>query len=117
MRSLVCPYCHSTLNSSLLDFLPWLKLTRERFVCNRCSRISLFSAFATKRATWAGLALIVVVALTLRVWVGAAPSGHRPLTTQTMLIGLAVFAILQQLVSAFTLRHFATLVATEPGEL
>jgi hypothetical protein len=63
------------------------------------------------------MALIVVVALALRVWVGTAPSGHIPLTTETMLIGLAVFIILQQLVSAFTLRHFATLVAAEPVEL
>jgi hypothetical protein len=57
------------------------------------------------------------VVLALRLWVGAAPSGYRPLTTDTMLAGLVAFFALHQLISALTLRHFATLVAAEPWEL
>jgi len=75
--------------------------------------VSLFTGKSTAWAISAVLAMIVVMALALRLWVAAAPSGRRPVAAPILLLGLVLFVLLHQLISALTLRHFAGLIPVE----
>jgi hypothetical protein len=104
MPKISCPHCGKHPEQGFRHFLPWFNIVRREFVCSECSGVSLFSGKAEIWAYGASLANIGAAALLLRAM------GVRSITGLLAVGFLAGIVALHQLVSAATLRHFASLV-------
>ena len=108
MASIYCPRCDKQTPTKAWDFLPWLKLARERFWCRNCQHWFLFSDRSTRHALVAAIATILVSVGSL--WLYFQVSGERRITGWPALAFLPAVVIICNLASAFALKRSAELV-------